>query len=39
MCAPSKAYTNNLIRGLVEGEQLSEEEATAYLDAAAAKSL
>ncbi|KAI9088396.1 hypothetical protein K1719_029845 [Acacia pycnantha] len=37
--APSKAYANTLTRGLVEGEQLSEAEAIAYIDAAAAKPL
>ncbi|XP_061364945.1 histone deacetylase 5 isoform X1 [Gastrolobium bilobum] len=33
--APNKAYANTLIKGLVEGEQLSEVEAIAYIDAAA----
>ncbi|KAF5730197.1 histone deacetylase 5 [Tripterygium wilfordii] len=32
LCAPSKEYANTLIRGLVEGEQLSEEEAVAYIE-------
>lgn len=35
LCAPNKSYANTLIRGLVEGEQLSEAEAIAYIDAAA----
>lgn len=34
--APNKAYANTLIKGLVEGEQLSEVEAMAYIDAASA---
>lgn len=33
--APNKAYANTLIKGLVEGEQLSEDEAIAYIEAAA----
>ncbi|XP_028797957.1 histone deacetylase 5 isoform X2 [Neltuma alba] len=37
--APNKAYANTLIRGLVEGGQLSEAEAIAYIDAASAKPL
>ncbi|KAJ1421823.1 Ureohydrolase domain superfamily [Sesbania bispinosa] len=32
---PNKAYANTLVKGLVEGEQLSEEEAIAYIEAAA----
>ncbi|CAN4088374.1 unnamed protein product [Withania somnifera] len=35
MCKPSKEYANTLIRGLVEGKQLSEEEATIYIQEAA----
>ncbi|KAK2357613.1 histone deacetylase [Trifolium repens] len=35
LCAPNKSYANTLIKGLVEGEQLSESEAIAYVDAAA----
>lgn len=35
LCAPNKSYANTLIKGLVEGEQLSESEAIAYIDAAA----
>ncbi|KAJ8553717.1 hypothetical protein K7X08_024395 [Anisodus acutangulus] len=31
MCKPCKEYANTLIRGVVEGKQLSEEEATAYI--------
>ncbi len=34
MCAPGKAYANVLIRGLVEGGQLAEEEAMAYIQEA-----
>ncbi|XP_054804972.1 histone deacetylase 5-like isoform X2 [Prosopis cineraria] len=37
--APNKSYANALVRGLVEGGQLSEAEAIAYIDAAAAKPL
>lgn len=33
--APNKAYANTLIKGLVEGEQLSEAEAIAYIEGAA----
>jgi len=33
--APNKAYANSLIKGLVEGEQLSEAEAIAYIEGAA----
>ncbi|MCI58678.1 histone deacetylase 5-like, partial [Trifolium medium] len=33
--APNKSYANTLIKGLVEGEQFSEPEAIAYIDAAA----
>ncbi|XP_058754604.1 histone deacetylase 5-like [Vicia villosa] len=36
---PNKSYANTLIKGLVEGEQLSEEEAIAYIDAAAVAEL
>jgi histone deacetylase 4/5 len=34
VCAPGKAYANVLIRGLVEGGQLAEEEAMAYIQEA-----
>ncbi|XP_022737840.1 histone deacetylase 5-like [Durio zibethinus] len=37
--APSKEYADTLARGLVEGKQLSEEEATAYIQEATAKPL
>ncbi|WVZ13067.1 hypothetical protein V8G54_017597 [Vigna mungo] len=33
--APNKAYANSFIKGLVEGEQLSEAEAIAYIEGAA----
>ncbi|KAI4343955.1 hypothetical protein L6164_011241 [Bauhinia variegata] len=33
--APNKAYADTLIKGMVEGEQLTEAEATAYIEAAA----
>ncbi|XP_059303703.1 histone deacetylase 5 isoform X1 [Lycium ferocissimum] len=39
MCKPCKEYANTLIRGLVEGKQLSEEEATAYIQEAANRPL
>ncbi|CAJ1944185.1 unnamed protein product [Sphenostylis stenocarpa] len=32
--APNEAYANSLIKGLVEGEKLSEAEAIAYIDGA-----
>ncbi|XP_065878815.1 histone deacetylase 5 isoform X2 [Euphorbia lathyris] len=31
LCAPSKEYANVLVKGLVEGGQLSEDEAIAYI--------
>ncbi|XP_078430180.1 histone deacetylase 5-like isoform X2 [Wolffia australiana] len=31
LCRPSKAYESTLVKGLVEGKQLSEEEAVDYL--------
>lgn len=37
--APGKEYANTLIRGLVEGKQLTQAEAGAYIDEAAAKPL
>ncbi|KAM3703453.1 hypothetical protein ACJW30_04G097600 [Castanea mollissima] len=37
--APCKAYMNTLVRGLVEGGQLSEEEAMAYIQEATKKPL
>ncbi|KAH7528921.1 hypothetical protein FEM48_Zijuj05G0129000 [Ziziphus jujuba var. spinosa] len=39
LCPPGKSYTNILLRGLVEGKQLSEEEAIAYIQEAATKPL
>ncbi|XP_047957076.1 histone deacetylase 5 isoform X1 [Salvia hispanica] len=36
---PCKEYANTLITGLVEGEQLSEEEASAYIKEASSKPL
>ncbi|KAH0688307.1 hypothetical protein KY284_018860 [Solanum tuberosum] len=39
MCKPSKEYANTLIRGLVEGKQLSEEEAATYIQEAASRAL
>ncbi|WZY84652.1 hypothetical protein YC2023_031036 [Brassica napus] len=36
---PSEAYVNTMVRGLVEGGRLSEEEAKAYIDNAASKPL
>lgn len=39
MCKPSKEYENTLIRGLVEGKQLSEEEAATYIQEAASRGL
>ena len=37
--APGKAYMNTLVRGLVEGGQLSVEEAMAYIQEATKKPL
>ncbi|MBA0678360.1 hypothetical protein Goari_019713 [Gossypium aridum] len=39
LCAPSKDYADTLVRGLVEGKQLSEEEATTYIQVASTKPL
>lgn len=39
MCAPSKDYANTMIKGLVEGKRLSEEEAVAYMKEASTKEL
>lgn len=36
---PCKEYANTLIKGLVEGKQLSEEEASAYIEEASTKPL
>ncbi|KAK9054448.1 hypothetical protein SSX86_025526 [Deinandra increscens subsp. villosa] len=35
ICAPAKEYADTLIRGLVQGKQLSEDEAVAYIHEAA----
>ncbi|XP_074570290.1 histone deacetylase 5-like [Curcuma longa] len=37
--APSRDYMNTLVNGLVEGKQLTEEAATAYIDDAASRRL
>lgn len=37
--APAKEYADTLVRGLVEGNQLSEEEAMAYIVEASTKPL
>ncbi|KAJ4960312.1 hypothetical protein NE237_020222 [Protea cynaroides] len=39
MHAPCKEYANTLARGLIEGKQLSEAEAMAYIDDASARPL
>ncbi|KAL6183019.1 hypothetical protein ACLB2K_044430 [Fragaria x ananassa] len=39
LCAPSKNYANTIVRGLVEGEQLSQEEAMSYIQEASTKAL
>ncbi|KAL6995076.1 Histone deacetylase 5 [Sarracenia purpurea var. burkii] len=39
LCAPGKEYANTLIRGLVEGKQISEEEARTYILEASTKPL
>ncbi|KAK9107258.1 hypothetical protein Syun_023269 [Stephania yunnanensis] len=37
--APSKGYMNTLVRGLVQGKQLSEDEAISYINGACTKPL
>lgn len=37
--SPAKAYANTLVKGLVEGKQLSEAEAIAYIEEASTKPL
>ncbi|XP_068306322.1 histone deacetylase 5-like [Pyrus communis] len=39
LCAPAKNYVNTIARGLVEGKQLSQEAAMAYLQEASVKPL
>ncbi|KAJ0643566.1 putative histone deacetylase [Helianthus annuus] len=39
ICAPAKGYADTLVRGLVQGKQLSEDEAVAYIQEAATKPL
>lgn len=39
ICPPCKEYAATLIKGLVEGKQLSIEEATGYIEAASTKPL
>ncbi|KAI3761285.1 hypothetical protein L1987_51697 [Smallanthus sonchifolius] len=39
ICAPAKEYADTLVRGLVQGKQLSEDEAVAYVQEAATKPL
>lgn len=39
MSPPSKEYACTLVKGLVEGGQLSEEEAIAYIEEASLKPL
>ncbi|KAB2089759.1 hypothetical protein ES319_A03G082400v1 [Gossypium barbadense] len=39
LCAPSKDYADTLVRGLVEGKQLSEGDATTYIQVASTKPL
>lgn len=34
MCAPSEIYRDTLVRGLVEGKQLTRERAIEYLESA-----
>jgi histone deacetylase 4/5 len=36
---PAKEYANTLIKGLLEGKQLTEDEATDYINAASSRSL
>ncbi|XP_024969962.1 histone deacetylase 5 [Cynara cardunculus var. scolymus] len=39
ICAPAKEYADTLVRGLVLGKQLSEDEATVYIQEASTKPL
>ncbi|PWA48560.1 histone deacetylase 5 [Artemisia annua] len=39
ICAPAKEYANTLVRGLVQGKQLSEDEVVAYIQEASTKPL
>lgn len=39
LCAPSEGYADTIVKGLVEGKQLSEQEAKAYVQEASAKPL
>ncbi|KAD1436644.1 hypothetical protein R6Q59_029043 [Mikania micrantha] len=39
ICAPPKEYADTLVRGLVQGKQLSEDEAVAYIQEATTKPL
>jgi len=39
LCPPCEAYASTLIKGLVGGGKLSEEEAMAYIQEASSKSL
>lgn len=39
VCAPAKNYANSIVRGLVEGKQLSQEAAMAYIQEASTKPL
>ncbi|KAK9116471.1 hypothetical protein Sjap_015418 [Stephania japonica] len=39
LSAPSKEYLNTLVRGLVQGKQLSEDEAISYINGACTKPL
>lgn len=36
---PAKEYASTLIKGLVEGKQLTEDEATDYINAASSRKL
>lgn len=39
MCAPAENYVNTLVRGLVEGEQLTREQAMQYIEEATSRKL
>ncbi|KAI5330218.1 hypothetical protein L3X38_029616 [Prunus dulcis] len=39
VCAPAKNYANSIVRGLVEGKQLSQEAAMSYIQEASTKPL
>ncbi|KAL3513061.1 hypothetical protein ACH5RR_025778 [Cinchona calisaya] len=39
ICAPSKGYASTLVKGLIEGKRISNEEAVAYIEESSTKEL